>query len=85
MGLSRSIHQDIRDFISLQKVGQDEKCLQDLFVVDPQDDMDNQSRCLGQAGGSERWFSLCDVFRDVVLRLSLVEDGVWAAGEGYQE
>ncbi|KAK4139069.1 NACHT domain-containing protein, partial [Dichotomopilus funicola] len=34
------IHQDIRDFISLQKVGQDEKCLQDLFVVDPQDDMD---------------------------------------------
>ncbi len=35
-----NIRQDIWEFISLQKVGQDEKCLQDLFVVDPQDDMD---------------------------------------------
>lgn len=38
------IHQDIREFIRLKKEMQlddkDEKCLQDLFVVDPQDDME---------------------------------------------
>lgn len=39
------IRQDVRDFIPLQKEMQrddkDSKCLQDLFVVDPQYDMDN--------------------------------------------
>jgi hypothetical protein len=39
------IRQDVRDFIALQKEMQrddkDAKCLQDLFVVDPQYDMDN--------------------------------------------
>jgi hypothetical protein len=38
------IHQDLRDFIALQKVArmsdQDEECLRDLFVMDPQDDME---------------------------------------------
>ncbi|KAK4206474.1 hypothetical protein QBC37DRAFT_381060 [Rhypophila decipiens] len=37
------IHQDIQEFIRLQKemrmVAEDEKCLQDLFIVDPQHDM----------------------------------------------
>ena len=39
------IRQDVRDFIALQKEiqrdGKDAKCLRDLFVVDPQYDMDN--------------------------------------------
>ena len=39
------IRQDVRDFIALQKEMQrddkDAKCLQDLFVIDPQYDMDN--------------------------------------------
>jgi hypothetical protein len=39
------IRQDVRDFIALQKEIQrddkDAKCLRDLFVVDPQYDMDN--------------------------------------------
>ncbi|KAK3298813.1 uncharacterized protein B0H64DRAFT_371246 [Chaetomium fimeti] len=42
--LLETISQDIRDFIALQKEmrrdGEDTKCLQQLFVVDPQDDME---------------------------------------------
>ncbi|RYP37177.1 hypothetical protein DL768_010894 [Monosporascus sp. mg162] len=42
------IHQDIQEFIRLQKEmkmdDKDEKCLQDLFVVDPQDDMEKIQR-----------------------------------------
>lgn len=34
------IHQDIRQLITQYKADNDEKCLQDLCVVDPQDDME---------------------------------------------
>ena len=34
------IRQDIRQLITQHKANNDEKCLQDLYIVDPQDDME---------------------------------------------
>jgi hypothetical protein len=39
-GLLGDIHQTLQDFITQQKADKDDKCLQDLFVVDPQDDLE---------------------------------------------
>lgn len=57
------IRQDIREFILQQKVMQmddkDEKYLQDLFVVDPQDDIIDMEKIEAKKGalldGSYKW------------------------------
>lgn len=42
--LFRDLSQNIRELIAQNKTDSDEKCLQDLFVVDPQDDMEKIQR-----------------------------------------
>ena len=64
------IRQDIRQLIAQHKADIDEKCLQDLYVVDPQDDMEKIEKNIGHE--YQQWMYKC-CFRSL-LRCIIKEE-----------